>query len=115
MTKIFEKLKKKWGLASTGEVFVILAIFSLAGPSDSFVVKSLLHSVFKSISALPLGLRIAVYVLIAVPLYQCFLLIYGFLFGKFDFFWKRQKKTLQFFASLPRRLALQKSGSDVNP
>jgi hypothetical protein len=31
------------------------------------------------------------YLILVLPLYQIFLLIYGFIFGQFKFFWEKEK------------------------
>ena len=92
MRHMLEKFKKKQGIATTADLIMIAGVFSLAGTTDSLAVKSLLPSFFKALPAFPVWARAGLYVAVAVPLYQCFLLIYGFLLGQFDFFWQREKR-----------------------
>ncbi len=35
------------------------------------------------------------YLLLILPLYQLFLLVYGFIFGQFSFFWEKEKMLLR--------------------
>lgn len=43
------------------------------------------------------------YLLLVLPLYQIFLLIYGFIFGQFAFFWEKEKQIAQRIAGLFRK------------
>ncbi len=97
MHNFFEKFKKRSGITSTADLVLILSAFSLAGPTDSLTVRPLAHSIFGLLPKLPTIAYVAIYILLAVPLYQCFLLIYGSLFGQFKFFWEREKKIGRWF------------------
>ncbi|GAB3228703.1 hypothetical protein GCM10027454_29210 [Algoriphagus aestuariicola] len=43
------------------------------------------------------------YLLLVLPLYQIFLLIYGFIFGQFNFFWEKEKQIARRIAGLFKR------------
>jgi hypothetical protein len=43
------------------------------------------------------------YLLLVLPLYQIFLLIYGFIFGQFRFFWEKEKQIFRRIAQIFRR------------
>lgn len=87
-----ERFKKNQGIARTRDIFVIVAVFSLAGASIALTVRPLYNYIFHLIPHVPLFFKVFVYVFVAIPTYQGFLLIYGFLFGQFKFFWEREKK-----------------------
>ena len=88
----FERFKKKQGIATTRDAIIIATVFSLAGMSITFTVRPLYNYAFHLLPKIPFLIRIIAYILVAVPTYQCFLLIYGFCFGQFKFFWEREKK-----------------------
>ncbi len=85
-----EKLKSKWSLKSTGQVVIVLIIFSLTGFSILFLKRPVLAFVTDD------GSRGWVFYvlsyLIILPLYNVLILMYGFLFGQFSFFWNYQLK-----------------------
>lgn len=93
-----EKLKQRWKLGSTFQVFVVLLVFACTGFTILFIKKPILHflagaegdSTFASV----------LYYLLILPLYNVILLCYGFLFGQFNFFWEFEKK---FFNRIFRR------------
>ena len=87
-----ERFKKKQGIATTRDLFIILAVFSLAGSSITFTVRPLYRYAFHVIHHVPFFLRVLAYIAVAVPVYRIFLLVYGLLFGQFKFFWEREKK-----------------------
>ncbi len=87
-----ERFKKKQGIAQTRDIFIIATVFSLSGASITFTVRPLYNYIFQHIAHVPFPLKALAYILFAVPVYQCFLLVYGLLFGQFKFFWERQKK-----------------------
>lgn len=54
-------------------------------------VKPIWYKLFGVTEATPAWLRIAIWLMMVFPTYQVFLLIYGFLFGQFTFFWNKEK------------------------
>lgn len=93
MAAFMERMKKRYGLARNSEVWAILTVYSLAGMSISFTVRPLYNFEYHYAHPnTPFWIRVITYILVAVPVYQCFLLIYGFLFRQFKFFWEREKK-----------------------
>ena len=87
-----ERFKQKQGIAQTRDLFIIATVFSLSGASITLTVRPLYNYAFQHIAHVPFPLKALAYVLFAVPVYQCFLLVYGFLFGQYKYFWERQKK-----------------------
>lgn len=86
-----ERLKQKWKLRSVGQVVVVLIVFACTGFTILFIKKPLL-----SLLAGEEGdtvLASVVYYLLILPVYNVFLLAYGFLFGQFNFFWEFEKKS----------------------
>jgi hypothetical protein len=90
-----QKLKFKWQLDSTLQVFLILLVFSLTGSTVVYLRKFLFALVGFDDST-PFWLKTITYLICIMPAYQLLILVYGFLLGQFDFFWKKEKKL--FFA-----------------
>jgi hypothetical protein len=86
-----ERLKSKWGMNSFWDVGIVLLVFALTG-STAVWVKVQLYGLLNLGEALSLAGRIVFFLCITLPTYQALLLIYGFIFGKFSFFWEKEKK-----------------------
>ena len=94
-----EKLKTKWKLESLFQVIIILIVFALTGFTILFIKKPIFD--FLGISMERGGFwKTVLYLLLVLPLYQIILLIWGFVFGQFGFFWEKEK---QFFRRITGR------------
>ena len=86
-----EKLKVRWGITSTFQVFIILVVFACTGFSVLYVEEV----IFKMIG-IPeersWWVAFLLFLLITIPLYNLLLLVYGFLFGQFRFFRNFEKR-----------------------
>ncbi len=89
------KLEKRWNVTTT-QVFIILLVFACTGFSVMFLKKPLLGLLDANDSV---WATVLYYVLI-FPIYNIILLIYGFIFGQFSFFWDFEKRM---FARIFRR------------
>ena len=99
-----KKLQEKWGLTSLWQVVMVLVVFACTGSTVLFVKDPLL-SLITGGGEKTWWMNV-VYILLILPIYNVFLLIYGFLFGQFAFFWKYEQKMLRRFGF--RRNAEQK-------
>lgn len=95
MRKVINKIKDKWGIKSDWQFFKINLIFSLAGMCIVFVRKPVFHLLHIA-DATPLWIKILVYIPILFPTYQINLLIFSFMLGEFEFFWKKEKDLWRF-------------------
>ena len=95
-----EKLKKRWGISSSWQIFLIIVVFGMTGSSSVYVAKPVLE--FFGFTRLSFstdffwgGLSYYMLRLLLVfPIYQVLLVAYGWLFGQFNFFWSFEKKML---------------------
>jgi len=85
-----DKLKLRWNLTNTYQVFIILIVFACTGFTIFFIKKPLLH--FLAGSKGDTALASILYYILILPLYNLLLLAYGFLFGQFQFFWEFEKR-----------------------
>lgn len=85
-----ERMKEKWGLNSLFQVVLILIVFALTGSSVLFLKKVIFG--FLGFDHIHGWKGTALYLLFIFPLYQVLLLVYGFIFGQFSFFWEKEKK-----------------------
>jgi hypothetical protein len=83
-----DRLKKRWNLSSTSQVFVVLLVFALTGSSVVALRRWLVanfewaHSSWFTYS----------YYWLILPFYNLMLLGWGFIFGQFRFFWEFEKR-----------------------
>lgn len=93
-------LKDKWGIESNWQFIVILWVFAITGSSSVYVAKPFLDLIGLSRDSFAdnwwsgwfyWSLRL----LLIFPFYQVLLLLFGWLFGQFAFFWRFEKKMLQ--------------------
>ena len=107
--KFIERMKKKYNVRTTFELFIIMAVFSLAGMAIVWVRKPIFH-LLGITTTTPFILKFIAWLAVVFPTYQINLLIFGFLLGQFPFFWEREKKFLRFL----RRVLLERAPARQN-
>jgi hypothetical protein len=85
-----QKLQVRWKVNSLYQVIIILFVFACTGFTVLFIKRPLFQYWFAE-AEMPLWASTLYYVLI-LPVYNAFLLLYGFLFGQFQFFWQFEKR-----------------------
>lgn len=98
-SQIIEKLKTRWGVKNGYQVGMILLVFAATGFSVMFLKKPL-YALVGFTEATPLWIRFVFYCLTILPAYQVILLIWGYLFGQFEFFWNFEKRMFSRIKSL---------------
>jgi Mn2+/Fe2+ NRAMP family transporter len=97
---MFDKLKKRWNINSNFQVVVILVVFAITG-STTVYIKKMIFDWIGITAETPLLLKIPVYIVVILTVYNILLLFVGFLFGQFRFFLAFERK---FFSRLiPRK------------
>jgi hypothetical protein len=94
------KLQSRWKTGSAMQVILILLVFTCTGLTVVYLMKPVLKSFFGTI--VPVWATVAYYILI-LPIYNIFLLLYGFAFGQFQFFWNFEKRTMRRIFSIFRK------------
>jgi hypothetical protein len=87
---IIEKFKTRWGITSTWQVILILGIFALTGFTTLYVEERI-YELFHIPEHNTWWIAVLLVVFITLPLHNLILLIYGFIFGQFRFFWNFEK------------------------
>jgi hypothetical protein len=93
-----EKLRERWQLKSAWQVLVVLLVFACTGFTVLFIKKPILNF-FAGEAGNSTQASVLYYILI-LPLYNVILLIYGFVFGQFEFFWAFEKRFFSRIANL---------------
>ncbi len=94
-----DRLKERWGITSNFQLVLIFIVFAITGSSSVYVAKpflSLIGLARENFSTAWWGgtLYWILRILLIFPFYQVLLVIYGWLFGQFKFFWEFEKKML---------------------
>jgi hypothetical protein len=94
------KLKSRWGIESNLQLVLIFIVFGITGSSSTYLAEPVL----RYLGIDPAGfhgswwgswLYWTLRILFIFPIYQLLLLLFGWLFGQFRFFWNFEKKLLQ--------------------
>ena len=93
--KFVQRLKQKYGIKTTFELLIVMTVFSLAGMAIIWVRKPIFH-LLGITDTTPFVLKFLAWLAVVFPTYQLNLLVFGFLLGKFSFFWEREKRFLRF-------------------
>ncbi len=94
-----KRLKQRWGIRSNFQLAVIFVVFAITGSASVWVAKPFLHWI--GLEGLRDGAELwghwlywALRLLLIFPFYQVLLLLFGWLFGQFRFFWNFERKML---------------------
>lgn len=88
-----DRLKARWKLGSGFQVMIILIVFACTGFTVLLIKRPLFEYWFPT-GDKPTLANILYWILI-FPVYNMFLLLYGFVFGQFRFFWEFEKQFFQ--------------------
>jgi len=87
-----KKLQERWGVTGN-KVLIILFVFACTGTTVLLLKKPVVN--FFAGNAQPTLLFSILYYILILPIYNLILLVYGFIFGQFQFFWNFEKKMLK--------------------
>lgn len=88
------ELKQRWGIETNFQLTIIFIVFAITGSASAWLSKP--FCIWLGITKEDLGFWFTpVRLLLIFPLYQVLLVVIGFLFGQFKFFWAFEKKMLK--------------------
>lgn len=93
----FKKLENKWIVNHRWEMIRIFIVFAITGSSSVFVGRPIIKLLGITHENLNSIIYWVLFVFISLIFYQILLVIYGWLFGQFKFFWNFEKKMLSRF------------------
>ncbi|MEM0578183.1 DUF6787 family protein [Flavobacterium polysaccharolyticum] len=89
-----KKLKERWGIESNFQLTLIFIVFAITGSTSAWLSKPFCF--WLGITKADLGFWFTpIRLLLIFPIYQVLLVLIGFLFGQFQFFWAFEKKMLR--------------------
>ena len=91
---IFKKLENKWKVNYKWEMISIFLVFATTGSSSVFVGRPILKLIGITKENLNPFIYWVLYIIIGFIFYQIMLVLIGWLFGQFKFFWAFEKKML---------------------
>ena len=89
-----EKLKKRWGLQSNWQVVKVLLVFSITGYTSLLIAKPFLEFIGLHQETTNPWIYRPLRILLIFPIYQVLIVVIGWLFGEYQFFWNFEKKML---------------------
>jgi hypothetical protein len=96
LKEVGDKIKVRWEIESYWQMSIIFIVFGITGSSAVKLAAPILDSM-----GIHNGLSGWIYwplrIIIIFPVYQLLLILFGWLFGQFDFFWKIEKKMISRF------------------
>lgn len=93
-----ERLQSRWKVKSGLQVLLILVVFACTGFTVLFIKRPLFDILFPS-GVKPVWASVLYWVLI-LPVYNVFLLMYGYVFGQFHFFWEFEMRFINRIISI---------------
>jgi len=104
---LFEKLKKRWNIKSNFQVVIILTVFAITG-STTVYIKKIIFDLIEITANTHIAIKIPIYIMVVLTVYNILLLIVGSLFGQFRFFWEFEKKFFSRFIFRTKRTCVEK-------
>jgi hypothetical protein len=89
------KLKERWGISSNFQLVVIFIVFAINGSLSAKISYFLMDYIGLTKENLNTFLYYFILILLVMPLYPFLLIVIGFLFGQFQFFFNFSKKMLK--------------------
>lgn len=89
---VIDRLKARWGIENTFQVFIILIVFACTG-FTALYAREFVFDLLGVTDEFPFWQRALIWVVTILPLYNVFLYIYGTIFGQRKFFTWFLKKT----------------------
>ena len=91
---MMRKFKERWEIRSNWQLTVIILVFAITGSASAWLSKP--FCMWLGITKESLGFWFTpIRLLMIFPIYQVLLVLIGFLFGQYRFFWAFEKKLLR--------------------
>lgn len=91
----FKKLENKWPVTYKWEMIAIFIVFAVTGSTSAKLAGPVTEFIGINQETTNAWLFWTIRILLIFPLYQLLLVVFGWLFGQFKFFWNFEKKMIQ--------------------
>ncbi|SIQ73646.1 DUF6787 family protein [Maribacter ulvicola] len=92
-----KKLMIRWNIEKPWQLLIIFFVFSITGSSSIVIGRPILKLLGITLENLNAYIYYPIFCVLSFVFYQLFLVLYGWLFGQFKFFWAMEKKMLSRF------------------
>ncbi len=93
-SSVMNRLKAKWEIESNAQLIIIFIVFAVTGSTASKIAAPVVHFFGIYSETYPI-LYWPLRIILIFPLYQDLLILFGWIFGQFKFFWTFEKKMLK--------------------
>lgn len=87
----------RWNIEKPSQLIIIFLVFSITGSSSIAIGRPILKMIGITLDNLNPFAYYPLFIILSFIFYQVFLVLYGWLFGQFQFFWNMEKKMLRRF------------------
>ncbi|WP_159777731.1 DUF6787 family protein [Flavobacterium sp. 9AF] len=88
------KLKQRWNINSNWQLIIIFIVFAITGSTAAYISKPITNYLGITKDSMSIWLYWPLRLILIFPLYQVLLVLIGWIFGQFHFFWEFEKKML---------------------
>ena len=92
---ILKKLKERWGITSNFQLVIIFIVFGLTGTVSAYISGPLTDFIIGE-SDIHRIIKLLIRILVLTPIYQVLLLLFGYVFFQYRFFYNFVKKFMSF-------------------
>ncbi|WP_299104254.1 DUF6787 family protein [uncultured Tenacibaculum sp.] len=92
-----KKLMLRWNVDTPRDLIIIFFVFSITGSSSVLIGRPILKFLGITLEYIHPIIYYPLFIISSFIFYQIFLVIYGWVFGQFNFFWNMEKKMLKRF------------------
>lgn len=89
-----KKLKERWNIETNGQLIVIFLVFAITGSSAAKLAAPV-TDFFEIKREMGWYIYWPFRILIIFPIYQVLLVLFGWIFGQFEFFWNFEKRMIR--------------------
>ncbi len=92
---ILKKLKERWGITSNFQIVIIFIVFGITGTVSAYISGPLTDFIIGE-SDINWLIKLLIRILVLTPIYQVLLLLFGYIFFQYRFFYNFVKKFMSF-------------------
>ena len=92
---ILKKLKERWGITSNFQIVIIFIVFGITGTVSAYISGPFTDFIIGE-SDIHWLIILLIRILILTPIYQVLLLLFGYIFFQYRFFYNFVKKFMSF-------------------
>ena len=92
---ILNKLKERWGITSNFQLLIIFIVFGITGSVSAYISGPLTDFIIGE-SDIHWLIKLLIRILVLTPIYQVLLLLFGYVFFQYRFFYNFVKKFMSF-------------------